>query len=156
MLNALCILVFSLYHILRLDFTVVINVSINSSCLLLKIKQPNPSLKYCCVLHEYAFELTSSPKWTLICKFCNCWLRGDKWLMVDTHCRIAKHQRGSFHETESSQTFFKHAIPDFCSYFLFHFNRTKILNLSVWFLIFYMNMLCITYFSWKRKKKWRK
>jgi len=142
MLNALCILVFSLYDILRLDSTVVINVSINTACLLPKIKQPNPSSKYCCILHEYASELTSTPKGKLFCKFCNCLLRGDKWLMVETHYRIAKHQRGSFHETESSQTFVKHAIPDFCSYFLFHFNRTKTLNLSVWFLIFYMNMLC--------------
>jgi len=33
--------------------------------------------------------------------------------MVEAHRRSAKHQRGSFHETESDQTFLKHAVPDF-------------------------------------------
>ena len=33
--------------------------------------------------------------------------------MVEAHRRSAKHQRGSFHENESSQKIFKHAIPDF-------------------------------------------
>jgi len=39
--------------------------------------------------------------------------------MVEAHCRNAKHQRGSFHETESSQTFLKHAILDFADKLLF-------------------------------------
>jgi len=29
--------------------------------------------------------------------------------MVEAHHRSAKHKRGSFHKTESSQTFLKHA-----------------------------------------------
>ena len=103
----------------REAIAVVINVSINSSCLLRKVKQPNPSSKSCCILHEYASELTSTPKGKLFCKFCNYLVRSDKWLMVETNYRIAKHQRGSFHETESSQTFVKHAIPDFAATFCF-------------------------------------
>jgi len=35
------------------------------------------------------------------------------------------------------------------NYFLFHFNRT---NLSVYFLILNMNMLCMLHFSWKCRK----
>jgi len=35
--------------------------------------------------------------------------------MVEAHRRSAKHQRGSFHETESSQTFLKYAMPDFAN-----------------------------------------
>jgi len=33
--------------------------------------------------------------------------------MVEAHSRSAKHQRVSFHENESSQTFAKHATTDF-------------------------------------------
>jgi len=33
--------------------------------------------------------------------------------MVEAHRCSAKHHRGLFHETESSKTFLKHAIPDF-------------------------------------------
>jgi len=39
--------------------------------------------------------------------------------MVEAHRRSAKHQRGLFHKTESSQTFLKHAIPDFADELLF-------------------------------------
>jgi len=39
--------------------------------------------------------------------------------MVKAHCRSAKHQRSSFHETENSQTFLKHAIPDLADKLLF-------------------------------------
>jgi len=39
--------------------------------------------------------------------------------VVETHRLSAKHQRGSFHETESSQTFLKHAVPDFAEKILF-------------------------------------
>ena len=46
------------------------------------------------------------------------------YFMVEAHRHIAKHQRGSFHETESSQIFLKHAILDFADNLLFHFNRT--------------------------------
>ena len=45
--------------------------------------------------------------------------------MVEAHCRSAKHQRGSFHETESSQTFLKHAIPDFADKLFFCFISTE-------------------------------
>jgi len=33
--------------------------------------------------------------------------------MVEAHHRSAKHQQGLFHETGNSQSFLKHAIPDF-------------------------------------------
>ena len=66
-----------------------------------------------CILHEYASEFTSTPKCELFCKFCNCLVKSDKSFMVEAHCRNAKHQRGSFLETESSQTLLKHSIPGF-------------------------------------------
>jgi len=40
-------------------------------------------------------------------------VKSDKSFMVEAHCRNAKHQRGSFLETESSQTLLKHSIPGF-------------------------------------------
>jgi len=49
----------------------------------------------------------------LFCKFCDFLVKSDKRFMVEAHRRSAKHQRGSFHENESSQKIFKHAIPDF-------------------------------------------
>ena len=52
--------------------------------------------------------------------------KGYKRLMVEAHRRSARHQRSSFHESGSSLTFLKDAIPDFADelqYFLFHFNR---------------------------------
>ena len=39
--------------------------------------------------------------------------------MVKAHHRSAKHQRGSFHETKSCQTFLKDAVPDFADKLLF-------------------------------------
>jgi len=39
--------------------------------------------------------------------------------MVEAHRHSAKHQRGSFHETESSQTFLKYAVPDITYKLLF-------------------------------------
>jgi len=39
--------------------------------------------------------------------------------MVEAHRCSAKHQRGSFHKMESSQTFLKHAILDFADKLLF-------------------------------------
>jgi len=45
---------------------------------------------------------------------------------MESHRRSAKYQRGSFHETKSSQTFLKHAIQILqINYFLFHFNKTN-------------------------------
>jgi len=38
---------------------------------------------------------------------------------MEAHRRSVKHQGGSFHETESSQTFLKHAIPDVADKLLF-------------------------------------
>jgi len=77
-----------------------------------KFKQPNSS-KFRKILHEYASKFTSTPKGELFCKLCGCLVKSDKRFMVEAHRRSAKHQRGSFHETESSQTFVKHAVPDF-------------------------------------------
>jgi len=49
--------------------------------------------------------------------------------MVEAHYYSAKHQRGSFYETGSRQTFLKDAIPDFGDkILLFHFNRTLLSN----------------------------
>jgi len=69
-----------------------------------KVKQQK-SAKVQSMLHEYASEFTSTPKGEIFCKFCDC-LESDKRFMVKAHRRSAKHQRGSFHETESSPTFY--------------------------------------------------
>jgi len=69
-----------------------------------KVKQPN-SLKVQSVLHDNVSEFTSTPKGGLVCKLCDCSVKSDKRFMVETHRRSAKHQRGSFHKIESSQTF---------------------------------------------------
>jgi len=57
------------------------------------------------LLHEYASELTSTPKGELFFKLYDCLVKSDERFMAEAHRRSAKHQRGSFHETESSQTF---------------------------------------------------
>jgi len=57
------------------------------------------------MLHEYASEFTSTPYGELFCKFCASLVKSDKMFMVEAHRRSAKHQRGSFREIESSQTF---------------------------------------------------
>jgi len=50
--------------------------------------------------------------------------------MVEAHRCSAKHQRGSFHETESSQTYLTHAIPDFADMLLFvSFQQNKPIGL---------------------------
>jgi len=50
--------------------------------------------------------------------------------MVEAHHRSAKHQWGSFHKTESIQTFLKHAIPDFADKLLFvSFQQNKLIGL---------------------------
>jgi len=77
-----------------------------------KVKQPNSS-KVQSLLHEYASEFTSTPKGELFRKFCDCLVKSDKRFVVEAHRRSAKHQRGLFHETKSSQTFLERAIPDF-------------------------------------------
>jgi len=38
--------------------------------------------------------------------------------MVKANHRSAKHKRGSFRETKSSQTFLKHAVQDFADKFV--------------------------------------
>jgi len=99
------------------------------------------------ILHEYASEFTSPLKGELLCKL--AWWKVKRFLL-ETHRRSAKHQRGLFHETESSQTFLKHAIHFADCYFLFHFNRTV---LSVCSLIQCVNMLCIPRFNWNWRSK---
>jgi len=103
-----------------------------------KVKQPN-SLKVGSILHEYACEFTSTPKDEWFCRFCDCLVKSDTRFMVEAHRRSAKHQRGSFHETESL------AIAETCF-------ADKLLLVSVCFLILYINILCIPHFSWKRRK----
>jgi len=71
------------------------------------------------MLREFASEFTSTPKGELFCKFCECLVKSDKMFMVQAHHHSAKHQWGSFHETESSQTFLKDAMPDFTDKLLF-------------------------------------
>jgi len=91
-----------------------------------KVKQPNSS-KVQSILHEYASEFTSTPKGELFCKFCGCLVKCDKRFMVETHRCSAKHH---LHETESSQTFLKHAIPDFADKLLFvSFQQNKPIGL---------------------------
>ena len=88
-----------------------------------KVKQPN-SLKVRSILHEYVSEFTSTPKGEIFCKFCDCLeSESDKRFMVEAHRRSARHQRGSFHKIESSQTFLKHAIPHFADKLLFVSNQ---------------------------------
>jgi len=69
---------------------------------------PNSS-KFQSILHEHASVFTTTPKGKLFCKFCDSLEKSGKWFMVEAHRRSAKYQRGSFHETESSQTFLTHA-----------------------------------------------
>jgi len=69
-----------------------------------KVKQPNSS-KFRNILHEYASEFTSTCEGEIFCKFCGCLVNSDKRFMVEAHRRSAKHQRGSFHETENRKTF---------------------------------------------------
>jgi len=62
--------------------------------------------------------------------------------MVETNRRSAKHQQGSFHETESRQTFLNHAVPDFADKLLFApFQRNKPIGL------FCINMFCVLHFN---------
>jgi len=50
--------------------------------------------------------------------------------MVEAHRRSVKHQQGSFHETESSQTFVKHTTADFTDKQLFvSFQQNKPIGL---------------------------
>jgi len=77
-----------------------------------KVQQPNSS-KVQSVLHEHASEFTSTAKGKLFCKLCDCLVKSDKRFVVEAYRRSAKHLGGSFHETESSQTFLTHAIPDY-------------------------------------------
>ena len=66
------------------------------------------------------------------------WLLSEKWqkVMVEAHGRSAKHRWGSFHETESSQTFLKHAIPDFADKLLFvSFQRNE-------YIVLFSNTVC--------------
>ena len=94
-----------------------------------KFKQPNYS-KVRSIRHEYASEFTSTPKGELFCKFCECFAKSDKKFMVEAHRRSAKYQRSSFHETESNQTFLKHAIPDFADELLFvSFQQNKLFGM---------------------------
>jgi len=52
------------------------------------------------------------------------------YFMVEAHCFSAKQQRGLFHGTESSQTFFKHGISDFPDKLLFvSFRQNKPISL---------------------------
>jgi len=96
-----------------------------SQYLMTRVKQPK-SFKVRSIQHEYASECTLTPKGELFCKFCDCLARSDKRLIVRKYRRGAKHQRGSFHETESSQTSLKHAIPDFAdSLFFVSFQQNK-------------------------------
>jgi len=46
-------------------------------------------------------------------------VKRDKRFMVEAHRPSAKHERGSFHETERNQTFLRRAIPDFADKLLF-------------------------------------
>jgi len=71
-----------------------------------EVQQPNSS-KVRSILHEYTSEFTSTRKSDLFCKFCDCLVKADKRFIVEAHRRSAKHQRGSSHETESTQKNFK-------------------------------------------------
>jgi len=65
--------------------------------------------------------------------------------MVEAHHRSAKHQRNSFHETESSQIFLKPAISDFADKrLLVSFQQNKPIGLLSNTLY---EMLCIPHFN---------
>jgi len=67
-----------------------------------KVQQPNSS-KVRSILHEYTSQFTSTPTGELFCKFYDCLVKNYERFMVEAHGRSGKHQRGWFHETESSQ-----------------------------------------------------
>jgi len=76
-------------------------------------------------------------------------MKSDKRFMVEAHRRRAKHQRVSFIKLKVARHFWNMLYQILqINYVLFHFNRT---NLSVCFLILYMNMLCFSFFNWKRR-----
>jgi len=106
-----------------------------------KCKKTNIS-KVRSILHEHTSEFIFKPKGELFCKFCDC-LESENCqkIMVEAHRLSAKHQRGSFHETESSQTFLKHAIPDFADKLLCFISIEQ--TYPVCWLILYMK--CFAY-----------
>jgi len=65
-------------------------------------------------------------------------VKRDKRFMVETHRCSAKHQRASFHETESSQTFLIQAIPVFADKLLFLYFQTQFVFwycIWIWFAV---------------------
>jgi len=70
--------------------------------------------------------------------------------MVEAHCFSASNNEVCFMELKVARHFLNMVYQIFqINCFLFHFNRT---NLSVCFLMLYMNMLCIPHFNRKRRK----
>jgi len=49
-----------------------------------KVKQPKSS-KFRNILHEYAFEFTSTCKGEIFCRFCDCLVKCDKKFMMEAH-----------------------------------------------------------------------
>jgi len=66
------------------------------------VQQPNSS-KLQSITKFFKTSKYTTPKSELFCKFCDCIVKSDKTFMVEAHRRSAKHQRGSFDETRSSQ-----------------------------------------------------
>jgi len=92
--------VFWPYHILRFVSTIFNNVLINISRLTFS-NQFLQKFEVCCM--NILLSVLQHLKGELFCKFCDSLLKSDKRFMVEAHYRSAKHQRGSFHETASSQ-----------------------------------------------------
>ena len=59
-----------------------------------KVKQSYSS-KVRNILHEYDSEFTSTPKYELFCKVCDCIVKCDKTFMVDSHRGSAKQLDGA-------------------------------------------------------------
>jgi len=81
-----------------------------------KVKQPN-SWKVQRVLYEYASEFASTPKGELFCKFAK-WkvTKGSWWKHITT---VQSINEVGFMKLKVSQTFLKHAMPDFADKLLF-------------------------------------
>ena len=103
-----------------------------------KSKQPN-SWKIRSTLHEYASELTSTPRSEFFCKFTYWKVTKGLWWK-----HIAAVQ--SINEVRFMKLIVSHDI------FKTWHTRFSRSNLTVCFLILHMNMLCIPHFKWKRKK----
>jgi len=132
------IILFWLYGILRFDSTVVINVLIIISC----IRSNNQILEKFKVHCMYMF--LSLPQHLKVNYFAN--LPSEKWQKV--------HGGSTSPQCKASMRFVSWNWK-WARHFwnmLYQILQTNYLDLSVCFLLLYMNMLCIPHLNWKCRK----